>query len=102
MGGLPSSALVAGNPVVLKPASTAALVAARFVELLERAGVPAGVVNFLPGPGGVVGDALVDHPLTRFVSFTGSRGVGLRINERAATLKPGPTWITAVHLDDGG
>src|SRR5262249_42201183 len=81
---LTSAALVAGTPVVLKPASTAALVAARFVELLEEVGVPAGVVSFLPGPGGEIGDALVTHPLTRFVSFTGSREVGLRINELAA------------------
>jgi 1-pyrroline-5-carboxylate dehydrogenase len=102
MVGLTSSALVAGNTVVLKPASTAALVAARFVELLERAGVPAGVVNFLPGPGGTVGDALVDHPLTRFVSFTGSRDVGLRINERAAILQPGQRWIKRVILEMGG
>src|SRR5262249_47005070 len=102
MAGLPSSALVSGNTVVLKPASTAALVAARFTELLERAGVPGGVVNFLPGPGGIVGDALVDHPLTRFVSFTGSREVGLRINERAATLQPSQKWIKRVILGMGG
>jgi 1-pyrroline-5-carboxylate dehydrogenase len=102
MVGLTSSALVAGNTVVLKPASTAALVAARFVELLEEAGLPAGVVNFLPGAGSVVGDALVDHPLTRFVSFTGSREVGLRINERAAKLQPGQHWIKRTILEMGG
>ena len=102
MVGLTSSALVAGNTVVLKPASTAALVAARFVELLDDAGVPAGVVNFLPGPGGVIGDALVTHPLTRFVSFTGSREVGLRINELAATQQPGQKWIKRAILEMGG
>jgi 1-pyrroline-5-carboxylate dehydrogenase len=102
MVGLTSSALVTGNTVVLKPASTAALVAARFVELLVDAGVPRGVVNFLPGPGGSMGDALVDHPLTRFVSFTGSREVGLRINERAAKLQPGQKWIKRVILEMGG
>ena len=102
MVGLTSSALVAGNTVVLKPASTAALVAARFVDLLEEAGVPAGVVSFLPGPGGTIGDALVEHPLTRFVSFTGSREVGLRINELAAKHHPGQMWIKRTILEMGG
>jgi 1-pyrroline-5-carboxylate dehydrogenase len=102
MVGLTSSALVTGNTVVLKPASTAALVAARFVELLEKVGVPKGVVSFLPGPGGVVGDALVTHPLTRFVSFTGSREVGLRINELAAKHQPGQKWIKRAILEMGG
>jgi 1-pyrroline-5-carboxylate dehydrogenase len=102
MVGLTTSALVAGNTVVLKPASTAALIAARFVELLERAGLPAGVVNFLPGPGGAMGDALVDHPLTRFISFTGSRDVGLRIHERAAKQQPGQKWIKRTILEMGG
>ena len=102
MVGLTSSALVAGNTVILKPASTAALIAARFVELLEEAGVPAGVVSFLPGPGGVVGDALVEHPLTRFISFTGSREVGLRINQMAAHPQPGQKWIKRAVLEMGG
>jgi 1-pyrroline-5-carboxylate dehydrogenase len=102
MVGLTSSALVAGNTVILKPASTAAWIAARFVDLLEEAGVPAGVVSFLPGPGGVVGDALVEHPLTRFISFTGSRDVGLRINELAAKPRPGQKWIKRTILEMGG
>jgi 1-pyrroline-5-carboxylate dehydrogenase len=102
MVGLTSSALVAGNTVVLKPASTAALVAARFVELLADAGVPDGVVNFVTGPGGVIGDALVTHPLTRFISFTGSREVGLRINQLAATQQPGQKWIKRAILEMGG
>jgi 1-pyrroline-5-carboxylate dehydrogenase len=102
MVGLTSSALVAGNTVILKPASTAAMIAGRFVELLEQAGVPEGVVSFLPGPGGVVGDALVEHRLTRFISFTGSREVGLRINELAAKLQPGQVWIKRAILEMGG
>ena len=102
MVGLTSSALVAGNTVILKPASTAALVAARFVELLEESGVPKGVVSFLPGPGGSIGDALVEHPLTRFVSFTGSREVGLRINQLAAKPQPGQKWIKRTILEMGG
>ncbi|HEX6121971.1 MAG TPA: L-glutamate gamma-semialdehyde dehydrogenase [Ktedonobacterales bacterium] len=102
MAGLTTSALVAGNTVILKPASTAATIAGRFVDLLEDAGVPPGVVSFLPGPGGVVGDALVQHPLTRFISFTGSREVGLRINELASTLAPGQIWIKRAILEMGG
>jgi 1-pyrroline-5-carboxylate dehydrogenase len=102
MVGLTSSALVTGNTVVLKPASTSALVAARFVELLEQVGVPAGVVSFLPGPGGVIGDALVAHPLTRFISFTGSREVGLHINELAAKPQKGQKWIKRAVLEMGG
>lgn len=102
MVGLTTSALVAGNTVVLKPASTAALIAARFVDLLEEVGVPAGVVNFLPGPGGIVGDALVENPLTRFISFTGSRDVGLHINEFAAKHQHGQRWIKRVILEMGG
>ena len=102
MVGLTTSALVAGNTVVLKPASTAALVAARFVELLSDAGLPDGVLNFLPGPGGTIGDALVEHPLTRFVSFTGSREVGLHINEVASKHREGQRWIKRVALEMGG
>ncbi|HEY7833483.1 MAG TPA: L-glutamate gamma-semialdehyde dehydrogenase [Ktedonobacterales bacterium] len=102
MAGLTSSALVAGNTVVLKPASTSALIAARFVDLLIEVGVPAGVVNFVPGPGGTMGDTLVQHPLTRFVSFTGSREVGLRINELAAHHQPGQKWVKRAILEMGG
>jgi 1-pyrroline-5-carboxylate dehydrogenase len=102
MVGLTSSAFVAGNTVVLKPASTSALVAAAFVDLLREIGLPDGVVNFLPGPGGTVGDALVEHPLTRFISFTGSRDVGLRISEVAAKPRPGQKWIKRTILEMGG
>ncbi len=102
MVGLTSSAIVAGNTAVLKPASTSALVAARFVDLLREVGLPDGVVNFLPGPGGTIGDALVQHPLTRFISFTGSRDVGLRINELAAKHRPGQRWIKRTILEMGG
>ena len=102
MAGMTTAALVTGNTVVLKPASPTPVIAAKFVELLEEAGVPAGVVNYLPGPGGEVGDYLVDHPLTRFISFTGSRDVGLRINERAALVAPGQKWIKRVIAEMGG
>lgn len=102
MVGMTTAALVSGNTVVLKPASTTPVIAAKFIEILEDAGLPDGVVNFLPGPGGEVGDYLVDHPLTRFISFTGSREVGLRINERAAKTQPGQKWIKRVVAEMGG
>ncbi|PRA02657.1 MULTISPECIES: L-glutamate gamma-semialdehyde dehydrogenase [unclassified Paenibacillus] len=102
MAGMTSAALVSGNTVVLKPASTTPVIAAKFMELLAEVGLPDGVVNFLPGPGSEVGDYLVDHALTRFISFTGSRDVGLRINERAARTAPGQKWIKRVIAEMGG
>jgi len=102
VAGMTCAAVVCGNTVVLKPASPTPVIAARFVELLEQAGLPPGVVNFLPGPGAEVGDYLVEHRLTRFVSFTGSRDVGLRINERAAKAQPGQKWIKRVVAEMGG
>ena len=102
MVGMTTSALVTGNTVVLKPASSTPVVAAKFIEILQEAGVPDGVVNFVPGSGAEVGDYLVDHPLTRFISFTGSREVGLRINERAAKTRPGQKWIKRVVAEMGG
>lgn len=102
MAGMTAASIVAGNTVVLKPASTTPVIAAKFVELLEEVSLPSGVVNFLPGPGSEVGDYLVDHPLTRFISFTGSRDVGLRINERAARTAPGQRWIKRVIAEMGG
>ncbi|CAB3389516.1 L-glutamate gamma-semialdehyde dehydrogenase [Kyrpidia spormannii] len=100
--GMSSAALVTGNPVIIKPSSQAPVVAAKWVELLEEIGVPAGVVQYLPGPGGAVGDALVDHPGVRFVNFTGSKEVGLRIVQRAATPAPGCRWIKRVVAEMGG
>lgn len=102
MVGMTTAALVAGNTVILKPASTTPVIAAKLMEILEDAGVPAGVVNYVPGSGAEVGDYLVDHPLTRFISFTGSREVGLRINERAAKKQPGQKWIKRLVAEMGG
>ncbi|KOR76696.1 L-glutamate gamma-semialdehyde dehydrogenase [Paenibacillus solani] len=102
MAGMTVAAIVSGNTVVLKPASTTPVIAAKFVELLEEVSLPPGVVNFLPGPGQEVGDYLVDHPLTRFISFTGSRDVGLRIQERAGKTQPGQKWIKRVIAEMGG
>src|SRR4029077_15672421 len=75
---------------------------AKFVELLEEAGMPEGVVNFCPGAGGSFGDAIVTHPKTRYVAFTGSREVGLHINKTAATQAPGQIWIKRTILEMGG
>lgn len=102
LAGMTTAAVVTGNTVVLKPASTTPVIAAKFVELLEETGLPAGVVNFLPGSGGEIGDYLVDHPMTRFISFTGSREVGVRIYERAAKLQPGQKWLKRVIAEMGG
>jgi 1-pyrroline-5-carboxylate dehydrogenase len=93
---------VTGNAVILKPASLTPVVAARFVELLEEAGLPPGVVNFLPGGGADVGDFLVTHPRTRFVSFTGSREVGCHIYALAARVQPGQRWLKRVVAEMGG
>lgn len=102
MAGMTSAALVTGNTVVLKPSSDSAVIAAWFVDLLHEIGVPKGVVNFVPGSGSEIGDAIVEHPLTRFISFTGSKEVGLRVNERAAKTQPGQKWIKRVVAEMGG
>ncbi len=102
MAGMTAAAIVTGNTVVLKPASPTPVIAAKFVRLLEEAGMPPGVVNYLPGPGGEIGDGLVEHPLARFIAFTGSKEVGLRINERAAVASPGQRWIKRVIAEMGG
>ena len=102
MAGTTVAAVVTGNTVLLKPASTTPVIAYKFIEVLEEAGLPAGVVNFVPGSGAEVGDYLVDHPKTRFISFTGSRDVGLRINQRASVLNEGQIWIKRVIAEMGG
>lgn len=102
MVGMTSASLVTGNTVILKPASTAAAVAYQFIRILEDVGLPANVVSFLTGSGAVIGDALVDNPQTRFISFTGSRDVGLRIFERAAKHQPGQIWLKRTILEMGG
>ena len=102
MAGMTAAAIVTGNTVVLKPSSDAPTIAFKFFELLEEAGLPPGVVNFMTGSGAEVGDVVVDHPKTRFVAFTGSKEVGLRINERAAKVHDGQIWIKRVVAEMGG
>jgi 1-pyrroline-5-carboxylate dehydrogenase len=102
MAGMTSASFVTGNTVVLKPSSDAPTIAYKFFEILEEAGLPAGVVNFMTGSGAEVGDVIVDHPKTRYVAFTGSKEIGLRINERAAKAQPGQIWIKRVVAEMGG
>ena len=89
-------ALVAGNTVVIKPASLAPLSALRLVETLEKAGLPAGVVNFVTGSGGVIGDAMLEHRSLKAVSFTGSCDVGNRLYDKATRRR------LRVQLEMGG
>ncbi len=102
MAGMTLAAIVSGNTVILKPSSDSPTIAAKFVEILEEAGMPEGVVNFCPGAGASFGDAVVSHPKTRFIAFTGSREVGLRINKVAADKAPGQIWIKRTILEMGG
>lgn len=100
--GMTSAAFVSGNTVVLKPSSDSPTIGYKFMEILEEIGLPAGVVNFLSGPGSIAGNTLVAHPKTRFISFTGSKEVGLHIIELAAKNQPGQIWIKRVVAEMGG
>ena len=102
MAGMTLASIVSGNTVVLKPSSDSPTIAAKFVELLEEAGMPEGVVNFCPGGGASFGDALVAHPKVRYIAFTGSREVGLHINQSAAQHQTGQLWIKRTILEMGG
>ncbi|MEO6051250.1 MAG: L-glutamate gamma-semialdehyde dehydrogenase [Pyrinomonadaceae bacterium] len=101
MAGMTMAAVVAGNTVVLKPSSDSPTIAAKFMEIVEESGLPAGVVNFISGSA-KTGEAMVTHPKTRFISFTGSKGVGLHINEEAAKTRTGQIWIKRVVAEMGG
>ena len=102
LAGMVAAAVVAGNTVIMKPASSTPVIAAKLMELFEAAGAPAGVINYLPGSGGSIGDVLVSHPQVRFINFTGSKEVGLRINKLAADVAPGQIWIKRVVAEMGG
>lgn len=101
MVGMTTAAVVAGNTVVLKPSSDSPTIAAKFIEVLEEIGLPNGVVNFLTGSA-ATGNAMVVHSKTRFISFTGSKQVGLHINEHAAKTQEGQIWIKRVVAEMGG
>jgi len=100
--GMSSAAIVTGNTVVLKPSSDTPMMGKLFYDIMKEAGLPAGVLNFLPGSGGEVGDNLVGHPKIRFISFTGSMEVGIHINELAAKVQPGQIWLKRVVAEMGG
>jgi 1-pyrroline-5-carboxylate dehydrogenase len=102
LAGMTSAAVVSGNTVVLKPSSDSPLIGWKFFEIMEQSGLPPGVINFVTGPGGEVGDTLVMHPKTRFVSFTGSKEVGIHIYEVAAKVQPGQVWLKRVVAEMGG
>jgi RHH-type proline utilization regulon transcriptional repressor/proline dehydrogenase/delta 1-pyrroline-5-carboxylate dehydrogenase len=97
-----TAALVTGNPVLFKPAEQTPGVAFRLVQILLEAGVPPGVLAFLPGVGEEIGPYLVEHPGVAFVAFTGSKAVGLEIIERAARHQPGQRQIKRVVAEMGG
>ena len=100
--GMAAAALVTGNTVVLKPSEESPVIAAKMVEILYEAGIPKQALQFVTGLGEVVGDALVKHPKTRFIAFTGSKDVGLLISEAAGKRQPGQLWIKRAVLEMGG
>jgi len=102
MAGMTAASIVCGNTVILKPSVDAPTIAAKFMNLLEEAGLPDGVVNLCVGEGPGFGSAIVAHPQTRFVAFTGSKAVGLEIHESAAKTRPGQIFIKRTILEMGG
>jgi 1-pyrroline-5-carboxylate dehydrogenase len=102
LSGMTSASFVAGNTVVLKPSSDSPLTGYKFMEILDEVRLPAGVVNYVTGPGGAVGDTLVKASQTRFIAFTGSKEVGLHISEEASRVQPGQRWIKRVIAEMGG
>ncbi len=102
MVGMTAASIVCGNTVILKPSGDSPAIAAKFFEVLEQCGMPDGVVNFCPGSGATFGNAIVEHPKTRFIAFTGSKEVGLHIHKAAADTKPGQIWIKRTILEMGG
>jgi 1-pyrroline-5-carboxylate dehydrogenase len=100
--GMSSAAIVAGNTIVMKPSEFTPVIGAVIAEIFEEAGLPEGVLNFLPGYGSEVGDYLVEDARTRFISFTGSMRTGLRINELAAKQIEGQRWVKRVIAEMGG
>ena len=102
LAGMTTAAVVAGNTVVLKPSSDSPLIGYKFMEVMEEAGLPPGIINYLAGPGGAVGETLVSHPKTRFIAFTGSKEVGIHINDVGAKVSNGQIWLKRVIAEMGG
>ncbi|HNS22376.1 MAG TPA: L-glutamate gamma-semialdehyde dehydrogenase [Sedimentisphaerales bacterium] len=100
--GMSAAAIVAGNPVVYKPSSQSMVVGHHLVEIFREVGLPAGVFNYVPGPGAAIGDYLVDSPKVSVIAFTGSMNVGLRIIERAGRTPQGQDSVKHVVCEMGG
>jgi len=100
--GMASAALVAGNTVIFKPAEPSAVIGAKLMEVIQEAGVPKGVVNFLPGVGREIGPTLIGHKDVAMIAFTGSLGVGLWINEEASKTASGQDHVKRVIAEMGG
>lgn len=100
--GMTLAAVVTGNTVILKPSSDSPRIGYKLMEIMKEVGLPDGVINFVAGPGGAVGDTLVKHPKTRFIAFTGSKEVGIHINTEAAKVEPGQIWLKRVIAEMGG
>jgi len=102
LAGMTTAAVVAGNTVVLKPSSDSPLIGYKFMEVMEEAGLPKGVINLVAGPGAAVGDTLVVNASTRFIAFTGSKEVGIHINTEGARVQNGQIWLKRVIAEMGG
>lgn len=100
--GMLAAALATGNTIVFKPAEQSMWCGWKLAELFWDIGLPKGVLNFVTGPGEIVGARMVTHPQTRFISFTGSKAVGLWIYENAAKIQPGQKWLKRCILEMGG
>jgi RHH-type proline utilization regulon transcriptional repressor/proline dehydrogenase/delta 1-pyrroline-5-carboxylate dehydrogenase len=100
--GMTAAAIVTGNTVIFKPSSLTAIIGWQLVEIFRAAGLPAGVLNFIPGNSALIGDALVDHPDVALIAFTGSMATGRRIIERAAQVHPGQLHVKKVIAEMGG
>ncbi len=100
--GMTTAALAAGNTIIYKPSGDSPVVGAIMVDILNRSGLPTGVLNFVPGPGGEIGDPLVSHPDVDLIAFTGSREVGLRIVRLAGDTREGQRGIKRVIAEMGG
>ena len=100
--GMVSAAIVTGNTVVYKPSGLSSIIGYHLMKIFAEAGLPAGVLNYIPGRGSIMGDFLVDHPDISLIAFTGSMEVGLRIIERAAKVHPGQVNVKKVICEMGG
>lgn len=100
--GMTSAAMVAGNCVLYKPSGVSSVVGNTLCRIYREAGIPAGVFNYTPGRGSVIGDYIVEHPDISMIAFTGSMEVGLRIIEKAAVVQPGQDFVKSVVAEMGG